>query len=157
MFVELALSSLVLGSPAIDESGNNLCPSVGIGVSVVLVQSGNGSCAVSINVGLEVGDPSHVVAAVGQVVVRLSQEGVGDDADSVLGFLCNAYYDQNCNSDSEETKQAFEELYEAMNGKTLREKDEVIYAVCRLCRSHQQTGFVDGINLGLRLSQELKN
>ena len=81
----------------------------------------------------------------------------GDDADNVLSFLCNAYYDQNCNSDSEETKQAFEELYEAMNGKTLREKDEVIYAVCRLCRSHQQTGFVDGVNIGLRLSQELNN
>ena len=79
----------------------------------------------------------------------------GDDADSVLGFLCGAYYDQNCNSDSEEIRQAFEDLYEAMNGKTLREKDEVIYAVCRLCRSHQQTGFVDGINRGLRLSQEL--
>jgi len=42
-----------------------------------------------------------------------------------------------------------------MNGKTLREKDEVIYAVCRLCRSHQQTGFIDGIKLGLYLSQEL--
>ena len=81
----------------------------------------------------------------------------GDDADSVLGFLCNAYYDQNCSSDSEETKQAFEELYEAMNGKTLREKDEVIYAVCRLCRNHQQTGFVDGIKLGILLSQELNN
>ena len=81
----------------------------------------------------------------------------GDDADSVLGFLCGAYYDQNCNSDSEEIKQAFEDLYEAMNGKTLREKDEVIYAVCRLCRSHQQTGFVDGVNIGLRLSQELNN
>lgn len=79
----------------------------------------------------------------------------GDDADSVLSFLCEAYYDQNCNSDSEEIKQAFEELYEAMNGKTLREKDEVIYAVCRLCRGHQQTGFVDGIKLGLCLSQEL--
>ena len=79
----------------------------------------------------------------------------GDDADSVLSFLCGAYYDQNCNSDSEEIKQAFEDLYEAMNGKTLREKDEVIYAVCRLCRSHQQTGFVDGIKLGLCLSQEL--
>ena len=44
----------------------------------------------------------------------------GDDADSVLSFLCGAYYDQNCNSDSEEIKQAFEDLYEAMNGKTLR-------------------------------------
>ena len=58
---------------------------------------------------------------------------------------------------SEEIKQAFEDLYEAMNGKTLREKDEVIYAACRLCRSHQQTGFVDGIKLGLYLSQELNN
>ena len=81
----------------------------------------------------------------------------GDDADSVLGFLCGAYYDQNCNSDSEEIKQAFEDLYEAMNGKTLREKDEVIYAVCRLCRGHQQTGFVDGVKLGILLSQELNN
>ena len=81
----------------------------------------------------------------------------GDDADSVLSFLCEAYYDQNCNSDSEEIKQAFEELYEAMNGKTLREKDEVIYAVCRLCRGHQQTGFVDGVKLGVLLSQELNN
>ena len=81
----------------------------------------------------------------------------GDDADSVLGFLCGAYYDQNCNSDSEEIRQAFEDLYEAMNGKTLREKDEVIYAVCRLCRNHQQTGFADGVKLGVLLSQELNN
>ena len=86
-----------------------------------------------------------------------TQPSFGDDADSVLGFLCGAYYDQNCNNDTEEIKQAFEDLYEAMNGKTLREKDEVIYAVCRLCRSHQQTGFIDGIKLGLYLSQELNN
>ena len=79
------------------------------------------------------------------------------DDDSVLGFLCSAYYDQNCTDDSEEIKQAFEGLYEAMNGKTLSEKDEVIYAVCRLCCSHQQTGFVDGIKLGVLLSQELNN
>ena len=37
------------------------------------------------------------------------------DDDSVLGFLCSAYYDQNCTDDSEKIKQAFEELYEAMN------------------------------------------
>ena len=86
-----------------------------------------------------------------------TQPSFGDDADSVLGFLCGAYYDQNCNSDSEEIKQAFEDLYEAMNGKTLREKDEVIYAVCRLCRGHQQTGFIDGVKLGIYLSQELNN
>ena len=49
-----------------------------------------------------------------QSKLNASQPCFGDDADSVLGFLCNAYYDQNCNSDSEETKQAFEELYEAI-------------------------------------------
>lgn len=92
-----------------------------------------------------------------QVKLNTTEVNLGDDADSILGFLCGAYYDQNCNSDSEEIKQAFEELYEAMNGKTLREKDEVIYAVCRLCRGHQKTGFVDGIKLGLYLSQELNN
>lgn len=56
----------------------------------------------------------------------------GNDADSMMSFLYGAYYDQNC-SDSEQVKQAFDE---AMNGKTLKEKDEVIYAVCRLCLSH---------------------
>ena len=34
-------------------------------------------------------------------------------------------------------------------------KDEVIYATCHLCSLHQQTGFIDGIRLGLRLFQEL--
>jgi len=91
--------------------------------------------------------------------LRLDAENInfGNDADSVLSFLCNAYYDQNCSSDTDEIQQAFEELYEAMNGKTLREKDEIIYPVCSLCRVHQQTGFADGIKLGLYLSQELND
>jgi len=89
--------------------------------------------------------------------LKLSEENInfGNDADSVLSFLCNAYYDQNCSSDTNEIQQAFEELYEVMNGKTIREMDEIIYPVCSLCRAHQQFGFVDGVNLGLRLSQEL--
>ena len=100
---------------------------------------------------MQVNDFVHTL----QTKLNSAKPNLGDDADSVLGFFCGAYYDQNCNSDSEEIKQAFEDLYEAMNGKTLREKDEVIYAVCRLCRGHQQTGFIDGIKLGLFLSQEL--
>ena len=80
----------------------------------------------------------------------------GSDADSVLSFLCNAYYDHNCSHESDEIKQAFDELYQAMNGKTLREMDEIIYPVCALCRAHQQTGFVDGIHLGFQLANELK-
>ena len=78
-----------------------------------------------------------------------------NDANTVLGMLCNTYYELNCNADTDEVKQAFDELYQTMTGKTLKEKDEVIYATCRLCSLHQQTGFIDGIRLGLRLSQEL--
>ena len=85
------------------------------------------------------------------------QANFGDDADTVLGMLCSTYYELNCNADTDEVKQAFDELYQAMTGKTLKEKDEVIYVTCRLCSLHQQNGFVDGVKLGLYLSQELNN
>ena len=85
------------------------------------------------------------------------QANFGNDAGTVLGMLCSTYYELNCNADTEEVKQAFDELYQAMTGKTLKEKDEVVYATCRLCSLHQQTGFIDGIRLGLKLSQELKD
>ena len=91
--------------------------------------------------------------------LRLRDENInfGNDADSVLSFLCNAYYEHNCADDSDEIKQAFDELYQAMNGKTLHEMDEIIYPVCALCRAHQKSGFIDGITLGLRLTNELSN
>ena len=90
--------------------------------------------------------------------LKLSEENInfGNDADSVLSFLCNAYYDQNCSHESDEIKQAFDELYQAMNGKTLREMDEIIYPVCSLCRAHQHSGFTDGLKLGFLLSCELE-
>ena len=78
-----------------------------------------------------------------------------NDANTVLGMLCSTYYELNCNADTDEVKQAFDNLYQAMTGKTLKEKDEVIYATCRLCSLHQQTGFIDGIRLGLQLAKEL--
>ena len=80
-----------------------------------------------------------------------------NDANTVLGMLCSTYYELNCSQDTDEVKQAFDELYQSMTGKTLKEKDEVIYATCRLCSLHQQTGFIDGIRLGLRMAQELNN
>ena len=61
------------------------------------------------------------------------QANFGNDADTVLGMLCSTYYELNCNADTDEVMQAFDELYQAMTGKTLKEKDEVIYATCRLC------------------------
>ena len=89
--------------------------------------------------------------------LKLSEENInfGNDADGVLSFLCNAYYDQNCSHETDEIKQAFEDLYEAMNGKTIREMDEIIYPVCSLCRAHQELGFSDGVRLGLILAQEV--
>ena len=80
-----------------------------------------------------------------------------DDANTVLELLYNTYYEHVCTDDTEEVKQAFDELYQSMTGKTLKEKDEVIYATCRLCSLHQQTGFIDGLRLGLRMAQELND
>ena len=79
-----------------------------------------------------------------------------NDANAILELLYNTYYEHVCSDDTEEVKQAFDELYQSMTGKTLKEKDEVIYATCRLCSLHQQTGFIDGIRLGLRMAEELK-
>lgn len=92
-----------------------------------------------------------------QVKESTQQANFSKDADTVLGMLCSTYYELNCNTDTDEVKQAFDELYQSMTGKTLKEKDEVIYATCRLCSLHQQTGFIDGIKLGIRLSRELVN
>ena len=77
------------------------------------------------------------------------------DADTVLELLYNTYYEHVCTDDTDEIKQAFDELYHSMTGKTLKEKDKIIDTVCSLCRLHQQTGFIDGIRLGLQLAQEL--
>ena len=85
------------------------------------------------------------------------QANFGNDADTVLGMLCSTYYELNCNADTDEVMQAFDELYQAMTGKTLKEKDEVIYATCRLCSLHQQTGFIDGIKIGVKMMEELYN
>lgn len=72
-----------------------------------------------------------------------------------MEMLCNAYNEYN-GMDKNEIQQVIENLYKAMHGKTLREKDRVIDAVCRLCRDHEKRGFADGIGLSIRLAQEVK-
>ena len=46
------------------------------------------------------------------------QANFGNDTDTVLGMLCGTYYELNCNQDTDEVKQAFDELYQTMTGKT---------------------------------------
>ncbi len=77
-----------------------------------------------------------------------------DDNESVLELLFNAYTELN-GLDNEIIRQDFNDLYSAMNGKTLHEMDEILYPVCTLCRDHEKAGFEEGIKVGLRLAQEL--
>jgi hypothetical protein len=76
------------------------------------------------------------------------------DADSVLAMLYECYSENN--PDNEQIKADFDDLYQQMNGMTLREIDMIIYPVCKLCRDHQCAGFTDGFRIGVLLVQELK-
>ena len=73
---------------------------------------------------------------------------------SILEVLFDAYNDTT-GMDNEAIKADFEELYQLMNGKPLQEIDEIIYAVCTLCRDHERAGFVEGVKVGIGLGQEL--
>ena len=77
-----------------------------------------------------------------------------DNAESILEVLFDAY-NESSGFDNTAIKADFEELYRLMNGKSLKEIDELIYAVCTLCRDHEKTGFIEGIKVGLRLAREL--
>ena len=73
---------------------------------------------------------------------------------NLLDLLYDAYNDTT-GMDNEAIKADFERLYEIINGKPLKEIDEIIYAVCTLCRDHEKAGFVEGVKVGIGLAQEL--
>ena len=76
------------------------------------------------------------------------------DGDSVLTMLYECYNESNP-FDSEQILAAVHARYEAMNGKTLREMDEIVYPVCTLCRDHEKAGFVEGVKVGFLLAHEI--
>ena len=57
--------------------------------------------------------------------------------------------------DNAAIKAEFEELYRIMNGKPLQEIDEIIYAVCTLCRDHEKAGFVERVKVGMSLARKV--
>ena len=73
---------------------------------------------------------------------------------NLLDLLYDAYNDTT-GMDNAEIKADFEKLYQLMNGKPLQEIDEIIYAVCTLCRDHEKAGFIEGVKVGIGLGQEL--
>ena len=77
------------------------------------------------------------------------------DGESVLTLLYEAY--SECNRlDDAQIKADFNELYQLMNGMELREMDRIIYPVCKLCRDHERSGFIEGIKIGIMLARELR-
>ena len=81
------------------------------------------------------------------------QPNYPDNADSILEVLFDAY-NESSGFDNAAIKADFEELYRLMNGKPLKEIDEIIYAVCTLCRDHEKAGFIEGVKVGIHLVQE---
>ena len=81
------------------------------------------------------------------------QPNYPDNADSILEVLFDAY-NESSGFDNETIKADFEELYRLMNGKPLKEIDEIIYAVCTLCRDYEKVAFIEGIKIGAVLVRD---
>lgn len=82
------------------------------------------------------------------------QPNYPDHAESILEVLFDAY-NESSGFDNAAIKADFEKLYWLMNGKPLKEIDEIIYAVCTLCRDHEKAGFIEGVKIGANLTKEL--
>ena len=85
----------------------------------------------------------------------LAEQKLTDESpQSILNMLYEAYNEINL-MDDDKVKQDFHELYELMNGMPLREMDQIVYPVCTLCRDHERDRFIHGVQVGIRLAQEL--
>lgn len=58
------------------------------------------------------------------------------DEESILGMLCKCH-NENKPYDNEQINADFNELFQQMNGMELREINQIIYPVCKLCRDHE--------------------
>ena len=75
------------------------------------------------------------------------------DGESVLALLYESYEDlQGCNR---QIKGDFHELYRLLDGIPLTELDRIINPVCTLCWDYEQSGFIHGVQVGVRLAQEI--
>ena len=86
----------------------------------------------------------------------LTEQKLSDESpQSILAMLYEAYNEINL-MDDDKVKQDFHELYELMNGMPLREMDQIVYPVCPLCRDHERDRFIHGVQVGIRLAEDLK-
>lgn len=52
-------------------------------------------------------------------------------------------------------KAGFEMLYSLLSGKSSDETEEFVDTVCALCSEHEKVAFIEGIQIGIRLAQEV--
>ena len=89
-----------------------------------------------------------------QTKLATQQPHYPDNAGSILEVLFDAY-NESSGFDNATIKADFEELYQLMNGKPPKEVNEIICAVCTLCRDHEKAGFIEGIKVGHQFSKEM--
>ena len=92
-----------------------------------------------------------------QAFVAANPPDFGDgNAQSILDMpFC--HYNEFNRFDTKAIKLDFDELYAQMEELHLRNMDKIIDIVCSLCREHEKAGFAEGVKVGMRLQQELKN
>ena len=89
-----------------------------------------------------------------QTKLATLQPNYPGNGESILEVLVDVY-NASSGIDNTTIKSDFKELYRLMNGKSLKEIDESIYAVCTLCRDHEKAGFIEGVKVGVGLVKEL--
>ena len=78
------------------------------------------------------------------------------DGEPILSLLYEAYGDAN-SIDDDQIKADFGELYRLLNGIPLPEMDWIVNPVCALCRDYERSGFIHGVQVGIRLVHEVRN
>lgn len=77
-----------------------------------------------------------------------------NNSESILTALFDAY-NESSDFDNAVIKADFEERYRLMNGRSLKEIDEIIYAVYILCEAQEKAEFIEGIKIGINLTKEI--
>ena len=97
--------------------------------------------------------------SLGKEFLELLKQCIGDNppnygnADSGLGLLYEHFRGNN-SYDNEQIRVDFNELYQQMNGMSLREMDRIIYQVYKFCRDHEKEGFAEEIQIGFIMRYE---
>ena len=77
------------------------------------------------------------------------------DCETVLGQLYQAYAESH-ESDPAEIGEGFKELEEFLCSLPLEDNNTVFSLCCRLCVAYERKAFIDGLQYGAHLIQELQ-